>query len=430
MILIPRTLRGRTALLIVGILIASQAASGAFLWVYHLEPRLQQAAVSVANQVHALRLGLTLLPAEKRAAYIESLRKDHGIQVAFTDNIAPGELLDQPAFRLFVERLRREFQQPVEVRVQPDEYMLWTGLAINGRHAWVGIPYAPAQRSFVGTLVSWLIIGTGLGLLAAYLIVRRINRPLERLAQAATEIGAGQVPPPLLETGPQEIATVSHAFNQMAHDIRRLNEDRTLLLAGVSHDLRTPLARLRLVAEMLHGADAKLRDGLIQDVEDMDTIIGQFLTFVREGVDEPMQSGNLNELVRTLVERYTQHQQSLQLDLAPLPPLRFKPMAMQRLVTNLIDNAIYHGGGEVLVRTRLENNRATLSVLDRGPGIAESDIPRLLRPFSQTRHRAGSGLGLAIAQRIAQLHNAPFNLLPRTGGGLEARVTLPLLGNL
>src|SRR5262249_32461129 len=192
----------------------------------------------------------------------------------------------------------------------------------------------------------------------AYLIVVRINRPLRELTGAAEEIGRGKAPPPIPESGPSEISTLSRAFNQMAADLKRLDDERALLLAGVSHDLRTPLARIRLGLEMLDDkGDPALRSGMEKDIEDIDAAISQFLDFARTNEGEPVRTdGDLNALVASACERSERNGQAVRMQLGAVPPLPLRPIAVQRVVINLIENALRHGGPDVEVRTALEGN--------------------------------------------------------------------------
>jgi two-component system osmolarity sensor histidine kinase EnvZ len=212
--------------------------------------------------------------------------------------------------------------------------------------------------------------------------------------------------------------------------LKRAEEDRALMLAGVSHDLRTPLSRIRLGVEMLDGPDSSLKEGMVQDVEDIDSVIGQFLDFARVNSEELVMSKvDVNELVNGVIQRYSHQGKHVTARLRTLPPATMHAPAIQRVLTNLINNALRHGGDEVTVETAEDHRRARISVLDRGPGIPETEVERMLQPFTRlnsARSTTGSGLGLAIVDRIVKMHNGTIRLLPRADGGLEARVELPL----
>jgi two-component system osmolarity sensor histidine kinase EnvZ len=218
----------------------------------------------------------------------------------------------------------------------------------------------------------------------------------------------------------------------MMASLKHLEEDRALLLAGVSHDLRTPLARLRLGIEIGAG-DETLRAGMADDIEEMDRIIGQFLDFARGHQRTAHELRDPNEIVRASVERYTRAGRDVRFAPGALPPVPLRPTAWSRLIANLVDNALAYGAPPVEITTYLANGRCVVDVADRGPGIAPGDVDRLKQPFTRANSArsnangvAGAGLGLAIVDRIARLHGGSFELLRRDGGGTIARVAIPL----
>jgi len=239
-------------------------------------------------------------------------------------------------------------------------------------------------------------------------------------------------PPTLPEAGPTEIAAVNRGFNTMAESLRRMEADRALLLAGVSHDLRTPLARLRLGIEMTT-PDEPMRDGMVGDIEEMDRIIGQFLDFARSDRGASLARADLDVVVAASVERYARAGRPVAFEPGRVPPFMLDETAISRLVSNLVDNALAYGGGNVEVRTSVAGDLARIDVADRGPGIAPAEVARLKQPFTratEARARedgaAGAGLGLAIVDRIAHAHGGRFDLIARDGGGTIARVELPI----
>jgi two-component system osmolarity sensor histidine kinase EnvZ len=216
----------------------------------------------------------------------------------------------------------------------------------------------------------------------------------------------------------------------MKDDLQKNERDRATFLAGVSHDLRTPLSRLRLEVEMLdEKTDPQTRQGMVQDLDEMNAIIDQFIDFARSEAAERLSPVDLSELARSCAERAARAGAKLACELADTPLLLLRPLAVQRLIDNLLANAQRHGGGEVLLRTEARDGTVTLSVLDRGPGIPETLVEHLKQPFTRRDEArsgsSGAGLGLAIANRVAQLHGGRLDLLPRAGGGLEARLSLP-----
>ncbi len=433
MTLFPRSLLWRTVLLL-----ALLMAAGHFAWLQisrfsEREPRAKQIAQQIASAVNLTRSALVTAHPEKRLGLLRELSQQEGIQVYIAEPNEPvGALPDRPFVQMIAAEVQRRLGAGTRVLGTRDGIRgVWVSFKIDGEEYWVKLPRERIERATQLRWVGWGALVLALSVLGAFVIVVRINRPLRELTRAAEAIGHGGTPPPVTESGPTEIRTLARAFNQMAADLKRIDEDRALLLAGISHDLRTPLARLRLGLEMLDsGADAALRKGMTQDIEDADAVISQFLEFARvTGKEVTATALDLNELVNSELERYRRQGRAITARLGSLPQLQMQAIAIRRLLTNLIDNALHHGGADVEIETVLTDGRVRLSVLDRGPGIAAAEVGRMLQPFTrldEARSTSGAGLGLAIVDRIARLHGGSICLLARAGGGLEARVEFPL----
>ncbi|WP_300656685.1 ATP-binding protein, partial [Pseudomonas sp.] len=290
----------------------------------------------------------------------------------------------------------------------------------------------PLRGQRIWSVLGWFL---GIGLLstaAAWIFVRQLSAPLKRLVFAARQIGKGRsVRLPISDT-PSEMTEVYRAFNQMAEDVEQAGRERELMLAGVSHDLRTPLTRLRLSLELLN-SDAELTEAMVRDSEDMDAILDLFLAFIRDGRVEPVEPIDLGELIGEVVAPYNQQQKQVRLYLEPVPVFPLRRVSIKRLLVNLIENALRYGGNAVEVAVSVSGDcnapYVVLSVLDRGAGIAPSELDSIFNPFirgDRARGGQGAGLGLAIVKRIAALHGGSVELRNRSGGGLEARVCLPL----
>jgi two-component system osmolarity sensor histidine kinase EnvZ len=214
------------------------------------------------------------------------------------------------------------------------------------------LPRERIERVFPLGWLGWGVAACCLSLGGAWLIVFRITRPLKALQQAAREVGAGGTPTRLDEGGPSELATVAHAFNQMSTDLAQMDQDRALILAGISHDLRTPLTRLRMGIEM--AGDDLLREGMTADVEEMDKTIGQFLDFARSEGGETPQEIDVPGLLVELAGQYRRRGFAVDVDrsiaVPPAPtsaqPILLRPQALRRAISNLIDNALKYAGTE------------------------------------------------------------------------------------
>ncbi len=433
----PQSLLWRAFLLIAALMILAVVAWSLVSARAESEPRARQLAQMVVSVVNLTRTALLTAQPDKRLALLIELSEREGIRVypaEEDERVAP--LPEQAGLvRMVAVAVRQQLGSDTRISLERDgEPGFWTSFHIEGDEYWVMLPRERVERRLPLGWLGWVAAVLALALAGAYLIVFRVTSPLRALAAAARDIGLGRRPQPLEESGPEEIRGVAHAFNQMSRDLARLDEDRALILAGISHDLRTPLTRLRLAAEM--GADAALREGICADIDEMDRIIGQFLDFARGDDGEAPQAADLNALLARVIEPLRQRGAAIDFRPAQLPALSLRPLALQRLAANLVNNALHHGGGEapVEVVTRREGHGILIEVMDRGPGIPEGEVERLKQAFTRLDAArggaSGTGLGLAIVERIARSHGGRLDLLARAGGGLLARVTLPLAGAL
>ena len=445
MSLIPKSLLARTALVILLALLASQLASVLLFRYYSQLPRVQFFAAGYLSHLKTIRAALEVVPLSQHREFLLKLREERGIRVMppqrVTEALDPAP--DVPAIRAVRERLHEQFGPEADIfvyqrppRQQPSTDgkqttpppSLITKLPVGASYYWVVFPRNRViEPDFSIAWIGWGVLGAILSLVGAVFLMWRVNRPLEALASAAREFGQGKNPPPVTEMGPGEVRAVANAFNQMRTGLTRLDQERATFLAGVSHDLRTPLSRLRLGLEMLP-ADPATRSDLEKDIRDINLVIDQFLDFARDESSEPAQRMDLTQLAQGAVERAARMHVSAKTDLVDLPPLMLRPVAMQRAIDNLINNAVRHGGGDILIQTRRESadGPSILSVFDRGPGIPANEVERLKKAFtrldSARSGESGAGLGLAIVERIARMHGAKLDLLPQAGGGTEARL--------
>ena len=428
----PRSLLWRTVLLITALLVVAHFAAYEIFLLAEQGPRAHRFAQYLASVVNLTRTALITAHSDRRLELLSELSGQEGIRVYVAD---PDEPPPPPPNRELLRIVDAELKQ----QLGPDTHLatvrdgvrgLWVSFKIDDDGYWIMLPSERIERQEPFKWISWGTLVLILALAGAWLIVALITRPLARLAAAARQIGRGAMPPPLQEAGVLEMQALSRAFNQMASDLKRTDDDRAMLLAGISHDLRTPLSRIRLGVEMLPPGDDALRDGMVKDIEEIDSVISQFLEFARSGSDTgTAEKADLNAVVRSVVERYQRQGKPVSAQLGPPLEVMLRTPSMQRLLTNLIGNALRYAGGAVEVRTAMANGRAVLSVLDRGPGIPPEEAQRMLQPFTRldtARSTTSSGLGLAIVDRVARMHAGKVQLLQREGGGLEVRVELPL----
>src|SRR4051812_17164024 len=336
-------------------------------------------------------------------------------------------LPDDPLFEKVAEKVRQSLGAETRFAFSHDgEDGFWVSFFIDEDEFWVMLPRERFTPQFGLQWLGWIAAVLVLALVGAYLIASNIARPLAAMRRAAQRLGRGQQPEPLPQEGPREMRTVAAAFNRMASDLQSMERERAMVLAGISHDLRTPLSRLRLALEM-SGAEPHTVEAMSADIEEMDAIIGQFLDFAR-GADEKKQPHDLAGLLAELVEHYARIGKEVRCAPHELKPFPFARMAVRRAVANLVDNALRHAGEPVEIALLSADGKAIVEVRDQGPGIPPGEAERLKRPFTRLDDSrsgsGGSGLGLAIVERMARAHDGKLELLPREGGGLDARLTL------
>jgi len=276
-----------------------------------------------------------------------------------------------------------------------------------------------------------LLILLGTVIVLSLVAVRWVTGPLSSLANAADRLGADINRPPLPETGPVEVQRAARAFNTMQRRLSRFIADRTRILAAMSHDLQTPITRMRLRTEMLD--DEAVRGKFARDLEEMESMVAQTLDFMRDaGSDEPVRRVDVMALLESLQTDYEEAGDTVDIEGGIAQPYPCRPHALRRCLTNIVDNAIRYGRRATL---RVEDGaeRIAIRVLDEGPGIPEEELEKAFEPFfrgetSRSRETGGTGLGLGIARNIARAHGGDLSLRNRPEGGLEATLTLPRVG--
>jgi signal transduction histidine kinase len=289
----------------------------------------------------------------------------------------------------------------------------------------VNVPHEPLRRfeELAPLLLLLLVISFAL---AAFL-VRMTTRSLDGLARAADAIGENPDGPPLRENAPSEIRRVIAAFNRMQQRVRNYLVERGRLLTAISHDLKTPITRLRLRAEML--GDPELRGKMLRDLDEMQTMVAATLDFFRtKGSDAQRQPVDVGALIESVCEDRRESGQALSVHGAPLGPYRADPQALRRCLENLIENAVRYGR-QADIEINDSPQRLRIAIRDRGPGIPEAELERVFEPFyrldaSRNMDSGGTGLGLSIARNIARWHGGDVTL-SNAQSGLVAELALP-----
>ena len=439
---IPNTLLARFLILIATVLIIAQIVSIRIFDYFERDPRAEAVAQEIQTVVNFTRASLISSREDKRLELLSELSTKGDIRIYpayYFEDIEP--LTPDPFLQVVVRKLKERLGE--NTIVITDHYGipgLWVSFSIDQDEFWVVIP-TPGDRPFPWHWIGWGIIVAGLSIIGAYATATRINRPLNLLIQATKQLKKGEFPKKLPLDSVTEFRTMSQTFNEMSESLSKVDQERKVLLAGVSHDIRTPLTRLRIAIEMLPKKIAsKLKKSMEEDIVEIDNILNQFIDYVRGFNQEATVTTNLNEF---FIHLKNQHQ-ILNRNIVFVSNLKIpifydiKPISFRRLFDNLINNAFSYSTGEVIITIRKHKENISISVLDDGPGIPPDHIQRLLKPFERfdvisinkkqtADNREGCGLGLAIVDKITEAHNGKLEISNRTKKGLEVKIILPLI---
>lgn len=397
-------------------------------------------------QIEALRNALNKMAAEDRSARpfmgLQMVGREYGALLVPVDRRPEiGQVPRGPALQPLVDKLQEQLGRDTEVRLgmRMEQPVVWIRLNVgpegNTRGVWAGFPIRNVDSGEVPTRL-WITLGAVLLLLLAgtYWFARRLAKPLAELADAVDKVAEGKRPDPLPVDGPEEISRVARNVNRMAANLEQLERDRSTMLAGISHDIRTPLTRLRLASEISVN-DAQSRDEMAADIDEIDRIVTQFLDFARGTPKEAPEQADLQIVLGAIAHKAASR--NLPVTWQPGPEalvVNAYPAAFERMLMNLIENAHRYGKPPVELAVRRDGAMVDIDVLDAGDGVSAGDVERLKQPFVRGDHARGgtmgAGLGLAIVERLAKWHGGSFDLLPRSGGGTVARVRLPLASSV
>ncbi|WP_313705176.1 sensor histidine kinase [Massilia sp.] len=410
--------------------------------VFQRGPQVQQTAELVVSVVTLTKAALTHSAPEARLELLIELVSNEGIRIFTlepTDEVAPPP--DNALMPDIAAAVREKLGQQTRFSSRVNGMAgFWISFNIEDDQYWLMLE---RERLAGLTRIQWLgwasVVGV-LSLLGAAFISSLINLPLARLTAATRAFAKGERPAPLPEKGPQEIIEANRSFNQMVEDLAQVEKDRAVILAGISHDLRTPLARMQLEVEMAN-LPVEAREGMQSDIAQMDAIIGQFLDYAKPTEAATFVPVDLSGLIADSA-----------MHAARMPDVRtsteitegIRVMGnetdLRRVINNVVENARRYArtpGKDLTeiefschVRTTAHGRRAVVEIGDHGPGVPPDQINQLLKPFTRldtARGQAnGAGLGLAIVERVVTRHNAELTVRNREGGGLLVQLALPL----
>lgn len=428
--LLPRTLFGRTAAALLVAFLVFETLAFAVVWRTLIQPMAARSADDLAAKISLAAKTWVELPPQTRTDYEMEMAFRHDLELGAATKplakAAPSTWFGD----LLMDSLGRRMRQPIVLKSGPVADWVWLDLRAADKVLRVGFNQDRYALQAPLAAIGVFLLGAALTVVTALLLVGRASRQLNSLAEKAGEVGQGRDPVPLPETGPREIRELTAAFNRMAGAVQSLLENRTVLLSGISHDLRTPITRLRLALSMLDDADASQVSRMERDLDEMNRLIGDMLLFARALQNHDLVERDLAELLGELAETAAR--------LGPVDwrgpdaacRVKVGEAALRRVVGNLLDNARRYGGDAAIELVLACGEReARISVLDRGPGIPEDQREAVFRPFhrlegSRSRDSGGSGLGLAIARQLADAYGWRIAFTHREGGGLDATVII------
>ncbi|NIY83371.1 two-component system sensor histidine kinase EnvZ [Vibrio hepatarius] len=418
------------------LLIASQVYSYYAVFNYAVMPSLQQFNKILGHEINLmlsdsvnLEDGLEM-DGPLRRRVLEQL----GVTIHSEDSETAAEFYRAVPIDLMSEEMSNELGSKTHVRMMlgSESYILWMKIdAMPG--SLLRIPLSELQEEDFAPLFRNSLIMALLIIAGGWLFIRLQNRPLIALEKAAKGVGRGEIPPPLPEQGASEIRSVTRAFNQMSKGIQALEEDRALLMAGISHDLRTPLTRIRLATEMMSPEDSYLAEGIISDTEECNEIISQFMDYLKPVNKQSFVEVDLNEIANDVALSEGGYEVKIETELhQPMKMTLGSPISIKRAVSNLVVNALRYGNGWVKVSTGMtaDSKLVWVCVEDNGPGIEQSQIGKLFAPFTRgdtARGSEGTGLGLTIVKRIISQHSGSVVVNNRSGGGLRVQISFPAM---
>ena len=436
---LPQTLLARFILLISALLLVAQIASIKIFDYFERDMRAQALATEISTVVNFTKASIEAAASNKRLKLLSELSGMGDVSIYPANYFEPLEPIpDDPFLKLVVENIKKRLPTGTFITVNHyDIPGIWVSFEIDSELFWLVMPRTLIDRPFPWHWIGWGVVIFTIALVGAYISTRRISMPLNRLSRAAEQIKRGGKVDLLPIDNVVEFREVSEAFNEMSENLSRISEERRFLLASVSHDIRTPLTRLRIASEMLPSQSNDIKESMEQDIKEINEIINQFLDFARGFEDEPIVAVNLGKFLKEIQQKHSRMGQHFKLRKknirSTIPKNLFidlKVSAFQRCLDNLINNAFFYSNGGVEVHATLLEESFSVSIIDDGPGIPENQKLRLLKPFERVDEArgniGGSGLGLSIADRIAKAHSGKLELINLKKGGLEAKITIPL----
>lgn len=441
MTLFPKNLLNRLILIIASLIIVSQLITIKVFDYFEMEPRAKSMAQEISTIVKYTKAAIQSAYPSTRLDLLQSLSKMSDVKIVpayYFENIKP--LPDEIFLSMVVKKIKQDLGEDTIVTLNHyDIPGIWVSFEIGDGLFWAVIPRNVFDRPFPWHWIGWGIVVFLVSISGAYFLTTRINKPLNLLINATSKLKKGLPFKKIPEDTATEFKEVTKAFNEMASNLAKSENERRFIMGSVSHDIRTPLTRMKLSLEMLPKKSAFLKESMDQDIDEINQIINQFLDFVRGFDDEPISSLNFGNFLTELKKQHAILGHDLKIskitrskDIPKNLFIDVRPLAFKRLFDNLINNGVkFSKSNKIELVAKLYNEKIVINVLDNGPGIPKAHREKLLEPFERLDQArgsiGGSGLGLAIANRIVIVHNGKMELINRRTGGLNVKLTFPLI---
>jgi two-component system osmolarity sensor histidine kinase EnvZ len=441
MTLFPKNLLNRLILIIASLIIVSQLITIKVFDYFEMEPRAESMAQEISTIVKYTKAAIQSAYPSTRLDLLQSLSKMSDVKIVpayYFENIKP--LPDEIFLMMVVKKIKQDLGEDTIVTLNHyDIPGIWVSFEIGDGLFWAVIPRNVFDRPFPWHWIGWGIVVFLVSISGAYFLTTRINKPLNLLINATSKLKKGLPFKKIPEDTATEFKEVTKAFNEMASNLAKSENERRFIMGSVSHDIRTPLTRMKLSLEMLPKKSAFLKESMDQDIDEINQIINQFLDFVRGFDDEPISSLNFGNFLTELKKQHAILGHDLKIskitrskDIPKNLFIDVRPLAFKRLFDNLINNGVkFSKSNKIELVAKLYDEKIEINVLDNGPGIPKAQREKLLEPFERLDQArgsiGGSGLGLAIANRIVMVHNGKLELINRRTGGLNVKLTFPLI---
>ena len=427
-----RSLFAKTALILSCTVLALLVFTVAISSYYVTDVNNKERAAELASVIALTAKTYVGLPKGSKREFLYELKQDNLILGRGNERLIRGPVPD--FYRSVARMVSTKLAIPVSVsQMQGKTNHYWIDIIFEGQLVRLGVSKSKPSLPLPILAIAIMTVIAVMAVTASLFLIRRATKPLERLADAAKTVGRGGRPEPLPESGPHEFSEATKAFNQMSADVHNLLENRTILLSGISHDIRTPLTRLALATEMLpKETDDELQDELRSVHRDIERIVEQYLSLTRSLESAEYEIIVVADILNDVIAELTfESNQEVVTKGDENCTISSSSYALRAVVVNILGNAIRYGlGSEVLVRWHKQDGSVHVSILDNGPGIPDIQKKEIFRPFyrlegSRNSSSGGSGLGLAIVDNIVRRHKWSIKVCDRVGGGTEVVISIP-----